>query len=501
MELPPFRLRGLLKLTPLLIACCSTMLLLSIYYLPTAEKAVSYFGFRHGSSWDLAHGADPMSPAPAMSTSTSKPVDDSTLIASHLSTVSASAKAARPLATGNVNIPPTGPTCQLVPGADSILVIMKLSALTISDKLPAQLSTVLSCIPNVLLVSNVAQDFHGHEVHDVLAEVDQRFTETEAEFEWSRTVQKYRTSELGVDVLGAEKSERMVGRLNRWMDVPALRLAGKKWPDVGFYVLVNVDTYLSFPGLLEVVREMDPEVPLYTGEEGSGYLVSRAAGRMFEEEFEKGGKERWEEATVTANREGGMLELAMKESGVELHSLPHGNILQDNALESFSAWDSTWCRLAVSWQHITSAEVEQMWKWERRFIEMTGHAVILFKNVFEGMIEPRIREGHEAGWQNYAASKILLPLRDNSTEEERSSWEGLEALDVDPTTTWDACERACQLDRGCLSWQFGPGRCNLGSSVILGKKTEGEVKEHGLAISGWDMKGIKRWKERLGHCA
>jgi hypothetical protein len=78
--------------------------------------------------------------------------------------------------------------------------------------------------------------------------------------------------------------------------------------------------------------------------------------------------------------------------------------------------------------------------------------------------------------------------------------ERLGELEVDPTTRWDACEKACQLDRGCLSWQFGPGKCSLGSSVMIGRKTEGEVKFHGLAISGLNMERIKRWKERIGPC-
>jgi len=195
-----------------------------------------------------------------------------------------------------------------------------------------------------------------------------------------------------------------------------------------------------------------------------------------------------------------MLELAMRESGVVFKSLPHGRVLQDNSMESFGAWESMWCRPAASWQHVGSAEVDQIWKWERHFLETTGNAVITFKDVFEGLVEPKIRKGHEAGWENCADLKVLVPLRDNSTDEERRSWEGLEELEVNPTGSWDACEKACQLDQGCLSWQFGPGRCNLGSSVIVGKKTEGEVKEHGLAISGWNMKRIKRWKEGMGHC-
>lgn len=485
-----------LRLVPLLIACFSSMLLLSVYYLPAAETAVSYFGFRHGSSWDLAHGA-----VPATATSTYH-ANDSAALASHLAAVSASAKAARPHATGSVNgdvnVPPMGLSCQLVPDANSILVVMRLSTLSISEKLPIQLSAVLSCIPNVLLVSDVAQDFHGHEVHDALVHVDQRLKDSEVEFEWLRTVQKYRESGLGLDLLGEDNSKRMVKRLAGWMDLPALRLAGEMWPDVGWYVLVDADTYLSVPSLLEVVRDMDPNVPLYTGKDGSGYLISRGAARRFEIEFGNGGKEKWEEVTVMLGQR--VLELAMKESGVAFHSLPHGKVLQNSPLDSYSGWESMWCRPAVSWRQVGSVDVEQMWKWERHFLEMTGNAMILFKDVFEGMIEPKIRKGHQAGWENYAAMKVLLPLKESSTEKERQAWEGLEELDVDPTICWDACEKACQLDRGCLSWQFGPGRCSLGNSVILGKKTEGEVKEHGLAISGWNMKRIKRWKERMGPC-
>jgi hypothetical protein len=507
------RPRGLLKLVPLLVASFSTMLLLSIYYLPTAENAVSYFGFRHGSSWDLAHGVSTSTSAPT-TTSTSESItaltpptndyngNNSADWASHLSAVSASAKAARPHATGtaHVNIPPTGPTCQLIDGASEVLVVMKTSAVEIDAKLPTQLSTVLSCIPNFLLVSDLNQDFHGHEVYDAMWDVDQRYKESEPEFEYQRTLQAYRDSAVDLDLMRTRDSEHLGRRLEKWMDVPALRLAGKLWPDVSWYVVLDAQTYLSFRSLLEVVADLDPNVPLYTGDERRGYLISRGAMRLFEGEFEKGGKERWEEGTVGASVGGGILELAMEESGVAFKSLPHGSVLQDNSMESFSEWESIWCRPAVSWKYVGSAQMDQIWKWERHFLETTGNAVITFKDVFEGLVEPKIRKGHKAGWENYAALKVLLPLRVNSTDEERRSWEGLEELHVDPTASWDACEKACQLGRGCISWQFGPGRCNLGNSVTVGKKTEGDVKEHGLTISGWNIEKIKRWKERMGPC-
>ena len=203
---------------------------------------------------------------------------------------------------------------------------------------------------------------------------------------------------------------------------------------------------------------------------------------------------------VKATSGDAMLGTALKESGVMFGTWPQGSVFQNNSIEMFSEWEEMWCLPAVSWHHSGSAEIQRIWEWERHLLETREDTVIKYRDVFEGLVEPKIRKGHVDGWENFAAWKVLLPLRANSTDEEIRLWEGLEELEVDPTTKWDACEKACQLDRGCLSWQFGPGKCSLGSSVIIGRKTEGEVKFHGLAISGWNMKRIKRWKERIGPC-
>jgi hypothetical protein len=53
------------------------------------------------------------------------------------------------------------------------------------------------------------------------------------------------------------------------------------------------------------------------------------------------------------------------------------------------------------------------------------------------------------------------------------------------------------VDKRCLSWQFGPGRCTLGDAVRLGKKMDDEVKESVLEVSGWNVERIQRWKERI----
>ena len=146
-------------------------------------------------------------------------------------------------------------------------------------------------------------------------------------------------------------------------------------------------------------------------------------------------------------------------------TLPQGSIFQDNSIEMFGGWEKMWCRPAVSWHHYDSAEIQRIWEWERHLLETREDTVIRYKDVFDGLVEPEITKGHIDGWDNFATWKVLLPLRANSSDKEIRAWEGFEELEVNATTRWDACKKACQLDRGCLRWQFWPGRCSLGSSV------------------------------------
>jgi hypothetical protein len=68
---------------------------------------------------------------------------------------------------------------------------------------------------------------------------------------------------------------------------------------------------------------------------------------------------------------------------------------------------------------VESQEIERIWEWERHWVETRGDGVIRFEDVFEGVVEPKIRKGHEVGWDNMADGKVLALLRDNSTDEER----------------------------------------------------------------------------------
>lgn len=490
------RLRGLLL--PLIVALFAFTLVASIYYLPGTEKAVSYFGFKHGSSWDLAHGYI---------------ANDSAVGEAHLSELASSMNASRPqpTETSHGDKLRTGTECRLSPGAADVLVVLKTGAVEVDAKMPTQLSTVFSCIPKYLIVSDMEQEFSGHYIHDALSHVNSKFKETEPEFEFQRAIKAYNDSNTDLSLLKMTDTQNLGWTLDKWKQLPALHLAYTLHPNLSWYVFIDSDTYLSFPNLLRIVKDLDPETPLYTGYEvgagdlvfaqgGAGYLISNAAVKLFNDEFEDGGKERWEEETARASYGDGMVGFAMNNIGVPFSGLPQGRIFQDNPIAMYPEWEQMWCQPAISWHHLESLEVKQIWEWERHFLETSGNAVIRFKDTFEGLVEPKIRKGHEAGWDNMIGGKVLLPLRDKSTDEERKPWEGLEELKVDPTVSWDACEKACELDHGCLSWHFGPGKCNLGNNVRLGKKTGGDVEEQGLAISGWNMKRIQRWKKRLGHC-
>ena len=63
--------------------------------------------------------------------------------------------------------------CQKLTGGEDVLVVMRTGATEIKDKLPAHLSTTFKCYPNTLILSDYAENFHGHKVHDVLSDIDE----------------------------------------------------------------------------------------------------------------------------------------------------------------------------------------------------------------------------------------------------------------------------------------------------------------------------------------
>ena len=68
--------------------------------------------------------------------------------------------------------------CQLLPGANDAVVIMKTGVTELQDRLPVHLDTTLTCPPNYVIFSDHEELYRGKwEIRDVLASVNHTYVE------------------------------------------------------------------------------------------------------------------------------------------------------------------------------------------------------------------------------------------------------------------------------------------------------------------------------------
>lgn len=72
--------------------------------------------------------------------------------------------------------------CQSLTGADDVLVIMRTGATELADKLPVHLDTTFKCYKNLLIFSDYAETYQGHQIHDVLVDVAEDIKTTHEDF-------------------------------------------------------------------------------------------------------------------------------------------------------------------------------------------------------------------------------------------------------------------------------------------------------------------------------
>ena len=119
--------------------------------------------------------------------------------------------------------------CQKLPGAEDVVVIMRTGATEIQDKLPVHLNTTFRCYQDVIIFSDYAETFQGHQVHDVFASMDQQVVESNPDFGLYRRLRQNGRASLTEDELSGKasfegsksgKGENPGWKLDKWKFLP-----------------------------------------------------------------------------------------------------------------------------------------------------------------------------------------------------------------------------------------------------------------------------------------
>lgn len=188
-------------------------------------------------------------------------------------------------------VPSRDPVCDGFPDTSGILLVMKTGATEAYDRLPVQIMTVLKCLPDFLLFSDLDQHIGGYHVRDSLETVLVEAQDGNPDFDLYRA-----QKECAVNQDDCSKafggSDSAGWNLDKYKNIHMAEKAYRLRPDYDWYVFVDADTYVSWPNMVYALKKLDPAkerylgVPTMIGDRmfahgGSGYVVSRGAMKEF----------------------------------------------------------------------------------------------------------------------------------------------------------------------------------------------------------------------------
>jgi hypothetical protein len=425
-------------------------------------------------------------------------------------------------ATATITAATTPPTpneeedlpCQKLQGGQDVLIVMRTGATEISDKLPAHLSTTFRCYPNTLILSDYAEDFQGHKVHDVLSDIDEDFKHSHPDFElWRRLRAHGREALDSSELSGAVSRESGATgkvdnegwRLDKWKFLPMAARTLELHPDMQWYVFVEPDTYLMWSNLLDWLKRLDPREPLYYGSEvqidkdifahgGSSFVISNPALKRVAQLYKENSAD-WHALTSAHWAGDCILGKALAESGTPLTwtwpMIQGGNPNTMDFTEAKANRLSLWCAPAISYHHLSPAEITSLFAFEQNWLRETmqdrqrssggstlpvSRGSLHHRDVFQHYIQPQITSNPErANWTNLSPD-LRAGTQGSSLEE---------------------CKAMCEGARECVQYSLSEMGCWFSQEARVGRPAE-----EGESVSaGWLPGKVEAWaNERHGSC-
>ncbi|KAI1172827.1 glycosyltransferase family 31 protein [Nemania sp. FL0916] len=391
-----------------------------------------------------------------------------------------------------------GVVCPNSPLMKDVFVVIRTGATEAQEKLPVHFKTILTCVPDFIIYSDMNEIVDGHEVHDVLNEVNATIKKSAPEFELYERLRTrgrdgldYQTT-FGSGPSGALDNPGW--KLDKWKFLPMVDRALQERPKAKWFVFVEPDTYFMWTNLLEYLRQFDPSKPWYIGKHmyasavlfahgGSGFALSRPAVEKVSKHWSDK-KTEIEQATLKGWAGDMILGKALSDVGVDMFwAYPH---MQGDSLTALN-WAveklerQTWCYAAATFHHMSADEITTLWQfeqtWYRRNPSGSG-APLRFRDIFNNLIRHRLR-AERSGWDNMSVGReysdeALAKLSQNDID-------NLSLVEQNAHSSFDMCQATCEQQPRCIQFSFVPGKCAVSDELRLGRTSDTQCLEYSNA--------------------
>ncbi|KAH0433161.1 hypothetical protein CcaCcLH18_06048 [Colletotrichum camelliae] len=415
----------------------------------------------------------------------------------------------------NQDIPyrPHDPICDTFPDTSNILVIMKTGATESFDKVPTQLMTMLKCLPEFFIFSDLDQTIANYHIRDSLDSVLPDAMDGNKDFDLYRRQKACQADQQSCNKLAVSKDEGW--NLDKYKNVHIAEKTYHMRPNYDWYVYIDADTYVLWPTLVQWLKKLNPKNKHYLGSVtmirnfifghgGSGYIISQAAHRDMIAGKEKVGNQ-WD---VRASKEccgDYIFALAMKENAdVDVHNV--WPTINGEKPFTLPYGPTHWCHPIVTMHHMNAEEISTFWEFEHeRYADPSLPSpppVMRIKDIYHRFFAPKMIP-ERADWDNLADDRFYLDEAANKhddTQLSRAKLDDLSPEEKEAHKSFGQCRKACEADQNCFSFQYRDGVCGFSWAFKLGHPVRKESQEEKRRMSGWDVRKINSWIEKQGEC-
>ncbi|KAI1656263.1 glycosyltransferase family 31 protein [Daldinia decipiens] len=399
---------------------------------------------------------------------------------------------------------PYEPSCKYFPNTSDILVVVKTGATESYSKIPTQLITILRCLPDFLIFSDMEQNIAGYHVRDSLDSVLDQAKQRNYDFDLYHRQKACAIDQQSCNLNSERNLKFEAWRLDKYKNIHIAEKTYHLRPNYDWYLFIDADTYVLWHNLVQWLRRLgDPSKKQYIGSialldgfafahGGSGYFLSQATMGDLARGHPGIANQYDTKARVSCCGDY-VLSLALNETlgigvkqawptinGEKPYTIPYG--------------PRQWCHPL---------------DFEQRFYQSRGvpRPIIRFKDVYHEFVAPKLMARRD-DWDNLSDDVLYLDLEHS---ERYPKWQRdsakkphqqirAAAVELDAHKSFEHCRKLCDSNHDCFQFSYRAGACAYNKSFRLGKPAPKVNNEEEKWVSGWNIERIRAWVERQGQC-
>jgi hypothetical protein len=361
-----------------------------------------------------------------------------------------------------------------------VQVVLKIGSTEPANRVDTHLTTVTSCISNLIVVSDHESEINGHHVHDILATLPDSFWGNSPDFKAYSALQR---GEL--ETVGGSQG----WTLDKYKFLPMVERAYEMNPTAQWFVFIESDTYVVWDNVFRLLDQFDPSVPLYFGSPtpgkdgsffaygGAGFVLSTAAvqrlvARMGESNGVYSQPSLSQRYKWLINKDccgDSILGWALYQSGVKLSGM--WPMFNPHPVHGVPFNEHHWCQPVISMHKLSLEDMTGLARWEN---QRDRKLPLLYADLFE---------------------YTKLGTLDYKTDWDNGDWGGWQEPPESPAhSSVEACAKACHEHPQCFSYTYvHSGHCVFVPSMRLGAQKPA-TKDTTLS-AGWDLEKIKQFRD------